>query len=89
VEAEISTGEGPSVLAVPSEAITLIEGTPTVFLLEDNRELHPRPVETGIAAGGWTEIVSGLSEDDEIAVSGVFHIKSLLLKSSLGEGHAH
>jgi len=64
VEAEISTGEGPPVLAVPSEAITLIEGAPTVFLLEE-------------------------SEGDEIAVSGVFHIKSLLLKSSLGEGHAH
>jgi cobalt-zinc-cadmium efflux system membrane fusion protein len=89
VEAEISTGEGPSVLAVPSEAITLIEGAPTVFLLEDDHELHPQPVETGIAAGGWTEIVGGLSEGDEIAVSGVFHIKSLLLKSSLGEGHAH
>ena len=89
VEAEISTGEGPSVLAVPSEAITLVEGTPTVFLLEDNHELHPQPVETGIAAGGWTEIVGGLSDGDEIAVSGVFHIKSLLLKSSLGEGHAH
>ena len=89
VEAEISTGEGPSVLAVPSEAITLVEGTPTVFLLEDDHELHPQPVETGIAAGGWTEIVGGLSDGDEIAVSGVFHIKSLLLKSSLGEGHAH
>ena len=89
VEAEISTGEGPSVLAVPSEAITLIEGAPTVFLLEDDHELHPQPVETGIAAGGWTEIIGGLSEGDEIAVSGVFHIKSLLLKSSLGEGHAH
>jgi cobalt-zinc-cadmium efflux system membrane fusion protein len=89
VEAQISTGEGPSVLAVPSEAITLIDGTPTVFLLEDDRELHPQAVETGIAAGGWTEIVDGLSDGDEIAVSGVFHIKSLLLKSSLGEGHAH
>ena len=89
VEAEISTGEGPTVLAVPSEAITLIDGTPTVFLLEDDHELHPQPVETGVAAGGWTEIVNGLSDGDEIAVSGVFHIKSLLLKSSLGEGHAH
>ena len=89
VEAQISTGEGPSVLAVPSEAITLVDGTPTVFLLEDDHELHPQPVETGIAAGGWTEILGGLSDGDEIAVSGVFHIKSLLLKSSLGEGHAH
>jgi cobalt-zinc-cadmium efflux system membrane fusion protein len=89
VEAEISTGEGPSVLAVPSEAITLIEGLPTLFVLEEGHEFHPQPVETGISAGGWTEIVAGVSEGDEIAVSGVFHIKSLLLKSSLGEGHAH
>jgi len=89
VEAEISTGKGPSVLAVPSEAITLIKGVPTVFLLEEGHEFHPQTVETGTSSGGWTEIRSGLNDGDELAVSGVFHIKSLLLKSSLGEGHAH
>jgi len=89
VEAEISTGEGPSVLAVPSESITLIKGAPSVVLLEDGHEFHPQPVETGVSSGGWTEIRSGLSEGDELAVTGVFHVKSLLLKSSLGEGHAH
>ena len=56
VEAEISTGEGPSVLAVPSEAITLIKGVPTVFLLEEGHEFHPQSVETGVSSGGWTEI---------------------------------
>lgn len=89
VEAEISTGEGPTVLAVPSESITLIKGAPTVFLLEEGYEFHPQPVETGMSSGGWTEIRSGLNEGDELAVTGVFHVKSLLLKSSLGEGHAH
>ena len=89
VEAEISTGEGPSVLAVPSEAITLIKGVPTVFLLEEGHEFHPQVVETGTSSGGWTEIRGGLNDGDEIAITGVFHIKSLLLKSSLGEGHAH
>lgn len=89
VEAEISTGEGPVLLAVPSEAITLIKGVPTVFLLEEGDEFHPQSVETGVSSGGWTEIRSGLSEGDEVAVTGVFNIKSLLLKSSLGEGHAH
>jgi cobalt-zinc-cadmium efflux system membrane fusion protein len=89
VEAEISTGESPPVLAVPSEAITLIDGKSSVFLLEDEHELHPRVVEVGVSAGGWTEIRSGIDEGDEIADSGVFFIKSLLLKSSLGEGHAH
>ena len=89
VEAEISTGEGPPVLAVPSDAITLIKGVPTVFLLEEGHEFHPQAVETGSSSGGWTEIRGGLKDGDEIAVTGVFHIKSLLLKSSLGEGHAH
>ena len=89
VEAEISTGEGPAVLAVPSEAITLIKGVPTVFLVEKGHEFHPQSVETGVSSGGWTEIRGGLSDGDELAVTGVFHIKSLLLKSSLGEGHAH
>jgi cobalt-zinc-cadmium efflux system membrane fusion protein len=87
VEAEISTGEGPNVLAVPSEAITLIKGAPTVFLLKEGHEFHPQPVETGASAGGWTEIRSGLNEGDELAVTGVFHIKSLLLKSSIGDEH--
>jgi cobalt-zinc-cadmium efflux system membrane fusion protein len=89
VEAEISTGEGPTVLAVPSEAITLIDGVPTVFLAEGEHELHPQPIVVGVSAGGWVEVITGLAEGDEIAISGVFHIKSLLLKSSLGEGHAH
>jgi membrane fusion protein, heavy metal efflux system len=87
VEAEISTGEGPSVLAVPSEAITLLKGVPTVFLLEEGHEFHPQAVETGMSSGGWTEIRDGLNDGDELAITGVFHIKSLLLKSSIGDEH--
>ena len=74
---------------MPSEAITLIKGVPTVFKLEEGHEFHPQPIDIGIAAGGWTEVRGGLVEGDEIAVEGVFTLKSLLLKSSLGEGHAH
>lgn len=89
VEAEISTGEGPTVLAVPDRAITLIKGAPTVFKLEGSEEFHPETVLPGRSAGGWTEILSGLVEGDEIAIDGVFDLKSLLLKATLGEGHAH
>jgi cobalt-zinc-cadmium efflux system membrane fusion protein len=87
VEAEISGGEGPTVLAVPDSAVTLIEGASTVFRLEGGEEFHPQPVTTGRAAGGWTEIRGGLSEGDEIATEGVFHLKSLILKSSIGDEH--
>jgi membrane fusion protein, heavy metal efflux system len=89
VEAEVSTGTGPSVLAIPAPAITLIKGVPTVFKLEQGSEFHPQPIDTGFTAGGWTEVLGGLVEGDEIAVEGVFTLKSLLLKSSLGEGHGH
>ncbi len=89
VEAEISLGEGPKVLAIPTEAIALVKGKTTVFKLEEGHEFHPQAIEAGSSTGGWTEVLSGLSEGDELAVAGVFYVKSLLLKSSLGEGHGH
>ncbi len=87
VEAEVSTGEGPTVLAIPDGSITLIKGVSTVFKLEGNAEFHPQAVVTGRSAGGWTEIRRGLAEGDEIAIDGVFHLKSLILKSSIGDEH--
>lgn len=89
VEAEIVTGSTTPVLAAPNESLILIEGTPTVFKLEGGGEFHAERVKAGATIGGWTVIEAGLSEGDVIASSGVFHLKSMLLKSSLGEGHGH
>lgn len=89
VEVELAAGASAPVLAVPNAAVTLIGGASTVFRLEDGAEFHAEPIEAGAAVGGWTVVHGGLSEGDEVAVAGVFHLKSLLLKSSLGEGHAH
>jgi len=89
VEAEIVTGTSEPVLAVPSAAVTLIEAEPAVFKRENGHEFHPETIETGPVIGDWTVVRNGLSEGDEIAVDGVFYLKSLMLKSSLGEGHAH
>jgi cobalt-zinc-cadmium efflux system membrane fusion protein len=89
VEAEIVTGTQAPVLAVPGAAVTLVNGAPTVFKLEDGHQFHPEAVEVGPTVGDWTVIRGGLANGDEIAVNGVFHLKSLALKSSIGEGHAH
>jgi len=86
-EAEIITGRGSLKLAIPSDAITLIKGEPAVFKLEGGNEFHAVIVETAKTIGDWTIIRSGLKEGDEIAVEGVFHLKSLLLKSSIGDEH--
>ncbi|KAA9133161.1 efflux RND transporter periplasmic adaptor subunit [Marinihelvus fidelis] len=89
VQVEIVTATRAPVLAVPSAAITMIEGSPAVFRLENGHEFHAGKIETGPTVGDWTVVLAGLGEGDEIAIDGVFHLKSLLLKSSLGEGHAH
>ena len=75
-------------VAVPENAVILMQGVPTVFKVEGD-ELHPQPVEPGATRGGWTEIVAGLAEGDEVVVQGAFLLKSLALKSQMGEGHAH
>ena len=89
VEVEIVTGSGDTVLAVPSAAVTMIGNTPTVFKVEDGHEFHAESVVSGPTVGDWTAVSAGLREGDVIAVAGIFHLKSLMLKSSLGGGHAH
>ncbi len=88
VEVALQTAETAPLLAVPRAAVILMEGSPTVFKVEGD-ELHPQPVETGQIRGDWTEIRSGLAPGEEIVVQGVFVLKALLLKSKMGEGHAH
>ncbi len=89
VEVEVVTRTRAPELAVPSTAVIMIKGSPTVFKIEDGHEFHAEAIEIGSTVGEWTVVRSGLVAGDEIAVSGVFHLKSLMLKSSLGAGHAH
>ena len=89
VQVDIATGTAEALLAVPSSAVTMIEGAPTVFKLENNDEFHAEEIDPGPTVGEWTVVRGGLISGDQIAVAGVFHLKSLKLKSSIGEGHAH
>lgn len=88
VDVSVQTAPTEARIAVPKDAVLLMKGAPTVFKLEGD-ELHPQPVETGMTRGGFTEIKAGLAEGDEIVTQGAFLLKSLALKSQMGEGHAH
>ncbi len=88
VEVAIDVGEPRQVLAVPLAAVVLLQGEPVVFRLE-GKEIHPQAVELGESRGGWREVLAGLQPGDEVVVRGAYILKSLLLKSQLGEGHAH
>ncbi|HED32732.1 MAG TPA: efflux RND transporter periplasmic adaptor subunit [Gammaproteobacteria bacterium] len=89
VKVALQTSTGREVIAVPEPAVTLLHGEQVVFVLEGN-ELHPQLVETGEIRSGkshkkWIEIKNGLKKGDEAVTQGMFLLKSLLLKSQIGD----
>ena len=89
VEVELIVNSETSMLAVPTRSLTMINGVQSVFVLKHDEEFHAEELELGPSVGDWTSVLSGLSEGEEIVIDGVFHLKSVLLKASLGEGHVH
>jgi len=84
VKSAIELTAGKPVLTVPSEAVVLLQGD-YVVLKPKGEEIHPVPVERGVTRGHWTEIKAGLAEGDEIVIQGAYVLKSMLLKSMIGD----
>lgn len=84
VDVAIETETTRPVLAVPREAVALLQGGPAVFRYE-GEDFKPQAVQTGSERDGWVEVTSGLAEGDRIAVKGAFTLKSLALKSQIGD----
>lgn len=84
----IESGAGVAALTVPDDAVVLIKGQPTVFVSEHGG-FEPRSVVTGERADGRVVLQSGVTVGEAVVVSGVYNLKSRMLKSELGEGHGH
>ena len=83
-------GDRSEVLSVPDTAIMTLEDRTVVFVRGDEPgQFRPRVVVPGARAHGLVEIREGLERGEEVVTSGAFVLKSKLLESSLGEGHAH
>ena len=85
VEARIAAGSAVPKLAVPAEAIVLLQNQPTVFLAKGNGPFEPAPVMVGDTRDGWTVITQGLKDGDTYVRRGAFALKARLLRSQLGE----
>ncbi len=79
------TKDSTALLAIPATAITLIQKTRGAFVLRDNGYTF-LPLEVGREEGAWAEVRKGLSEGDKVVTSGVFDLKSLLLKEAIQTG---
>jgi cobalt-zinc-cadmium efflux system membrane fusion protein len=85
VEARVAIGATTQALAVPAEAIVLLQNQPTVFLARDGAPFEAAPVAVGDTRDGWTEISEGLKAGDRYVRKGAFALKARLLRSQLGE----
>lgn len=63
-------------VSVPSSAVLRDTSGSHVILAMGNGKFQARPVQTGFAAEGRTEITEGLSEGEEVVVNGQFLIDS-------------
>jgi len=84
VKVALQTTKGNEVIAVLKTAVTLLHNEEVVFML-DGQKIHPQLVETGGVHNDWIEIKNGLKKNDVIVTQGMFLLKSLLLKSQIGD----
>jgi membrane fusion protein, heavy metal efflux system len=85
VEARIAAGSAAPKLAVPAEAIVLLQNQPTVFLAKGKGIFEPASVMVGDTRDSWTVITQGLKAGDSYVRKGAFALKARLLRSQLGE----
>ena len=81
--------DAPPVLAVPEDALQDLDGKKVVFVAENEAGFVARQVQTGRAADGMMEIVSGLKEGERYAVKGAFILKSEIKKGEMTDEHGH
>ena len=82
-----SAGGDEPVIAVPEEAVQIVEGEPAVFVPVDGEPntFAKRPVGVGKPIGGLVPIFAGLKEGEKFVARGSF-----ILKAEIGkEGAAH
>jgi cobalt-zinc-cadmium efflux system membrane fusion protein len=82
-------GNGTPRLSVPTAALVQLEGESVVFRQGADGALAPVPVRAGPVIGDRTVIEEGLAVGDTVVVEGAYALKARMLKSQLGEGHAH
>jgi len=71
---------GSTTLLLPRDAITSVDGKPTVFVAHDETSVEPRTVTTGARDATRVEITHGLVAGERVATSGVFALKSELFR---------
>ena len=85
-----SPDAGAASLVVPEAAVQEVHGKTVVFAPGAKPgSFVAVPIVTGARVRGLVEILSGIEPGRKLVLDGAFTLKSALLASELGEGHAH
>ena len=63
-------------IVVPRDAVVLVDGRATVFVMRDETSVEPRQVTTGVKDGVNVVVLEGLKAGEKIVTKGVFALKS-------------
>lgn len=86
VEARIGITTQTQQLAVPAEAVVLLQNQATVFVRgKKPGQFEPVAIEVGDTRDGWTEVKQGLKAGTPYVSKGAFALKARILRSQLGE----
>jgi membrane fusion protein, heavy metal efflux system len=65
---------------LPREAVTMVDGKSTVFVLHEKNAVEPRAITTGAQDSARVEVTAGLTAGESVAVKGVFALKSEIFR---------
>src|SRR5581483_11719880 len=83
----LGTREEHQALAVPADAIQLVDGQPVVFIRQTATRFERRNVQPGRRSGAVVEILAGLTEGQMVVGKGSFYLKAALLRERIGDEH--
>lgn len=87
-EIYLITAPRPGVISVPNGSLTEEQGVYFVYVKEDDDCYRKQEVTPGATDGERTEIVSGLSDGDEVVTAGAIHVRLAGAASTI-PGHTH
>ncbi len=76
-------------LCVPASAVQRVDGVTVIFVAKAPGTYERRPVTLGERFGDLNEVLVGLEPGEMVVSEGSFTLKSELLRSRMGHGHAH
>ncbi len=88
-EVSVKTGDTVETLAIPNSAIFDDNGTPVAYVHVEGESFAKRTLTTGITDGGYTQILSSISEGERVTTVGGYQVRLASLSTSVPSGHGH